>query len=104
MAPGPVLGLIEQASFGEGALRLAPGDTLVMFTDGITEATNSEDDLYGDDRLRESLETHPQPARAKSIVNAIAADVRRFVGNAPQSDDQTIVVVRYHGPGGIDQQ
>ena len=101
---GPVLGLLEQASFGEGALRLAPGDTLVMFTDGITEATNSEDDLYGDDRLRGSLETHPQPARAKSIVNAIAADVGRFVGNAPQSDDQTILVVRYHGPGGIDQQ
>ena len=45
-----------------------------------------------------------QPARAKSIVNAIAADVGRFVGNAPQSDDQTMLVVRYHGPDGIDQQ
>ena len=96
---GPVLGLLEQASFGEGALTLAPGDTLVMFTDGITEATNSADELYGDDRLRALLETHPQPARAESIVNAIAADVGRFVGNAPQSDDQTIARRAIPRPG-----
>ncbi len=101
---GTVLGVLEQASFDEGVVTLAPGDTLLLFTDGITEATNAEDELYGDDRLMASLETIRQLSRAESVVNAIAGDVRRFAGNAPQSDDQTMLVVRYHGPLGVHQQ
>ena len=100
---GPVLGILEQASYVEGVATLAPGDTLVLFTDGITEATNSADELYGDDRLRPLLETQRDLACAESIVNAIADDVHRFVGTAPQADDETMLVVRYRGSGGVDQ-
>ena len=97
MKGGPVLGVLEGAAFGEGRLTLAAGDTLVLFTDGITEATNATDELYGDDRLRALLETNRQLARADGIVSATVADVRRFVGNAPQFDDQTMLVVRFRG-------
>jgi serine phosphatase RsbU (regulator of sigma subunit) len=100
---GTVLGLLEQASFEESVMSLAPGDTLVLFTDGITEATNPENELYGEDRLAASLETHRKLTRAESVVNAIAGDVRRFVGNAPQSDDQAMLVVRYNGSVGVAQ-
>ena len=96
--------MLEQASFDEGVVTLAPGDTLLLFTDGITEATNAEDELYGDDRLMASLETIRQLSRAESVVNAIAGDVRRFAGNAPQSDDQTMLVLRYHGPLEVHQR
>jgi serine phosphatase RsbU (regulator of sigma subunit) len=99
---GPVLGILAAESFSEGELKLAPGDTLVLFTDGITEATNPQEELYGDDRLRTALETH-QPARAASVVKVIADDVRQFVGSAPQSDDLTMLVVRYRGPVEVDQ-
>ncbi len=52
---GPVLGMLEEESFSEGELRLAPGDRLVLFTDGISEATNAQEDFYSDDRLIETL-------------------------------------------------
>ena len=94
---GPVLGVLEDVAFAEGRLTLAAGDTLVLFTDGITEATNATDELYGDDRLRALLDTNRQHARADGIVSATVADVRRFVGNAPQFDDQTMLVVRFRG-------
>jgi serine phosphatase RsbU (regulator of sigma subunit) len=100
---GTVLGILEQASFDEGVVTLAAGDMLLLFTDGITEATDAQDELYGDDRLAASLETHRQLARAEFVVDAIAGDVRRFVGSAPQSDDLTMLVMRYHGPVGVDQ-
>jgi serine phosphatase RsbU (regulator of sigma subunit) len=99
---GPVLGVIDQTTYAEDSMTLATGDTLVLFTDGITEATNSADELYGDDRLRASLDGH-RLARAAGIVSETAADVRRFVGDAPQSDDQTMLVVRYRGPGDVNQ-
>ena len=51
-----------------------------------------------------SLETIRQLSRAESVVNAIAGDVRRFAGNAPQSDDQTMLVLRYHGPLEVHQR
>ncbi|HET9264672.1 MAG TPA: SpoIIE family protein phosphatase [Vicinamibacterales bacterium] len=100
---GPVLGVIDQTIYAEDSVTLAPGDTLVLFTDGITEATNSADELYGDDRLRASLDGH-RAARAAGIVSETAADVRRFAGGAPQSDDQTMLVVRYHGPGDVNRR
>jgi serine phosphatase RsbU (regulator of sigma subunit) len=100
---GPVLGVIDRTIYAEDSVTLAPGDTLVLFTDGITEATNSADELYGDDRLRASLDGH-RAARAAGIVSETAADVRRFAGGAPQSDDQTMLVVRYHGPGDVNRR
>ena len=97
MLGGPVLGILEQDSFGEGTRQLASGDTLVLFTDGITEASTASDELYGDDRLTATLEARRQDTRAQATVAAIAADVLQFVGNAPQSDDQTLLVLRYRG-------
>ncbi len=97
MDGGPVLGLLEHAPYGDGHTTLAPGDTLVLFTDGITEATNAADEVYGDDRFRALLDANRLLPRADSIVSATVADVRRFVGNAPQFDDQTMLVLRYRG-------
>ena len=93
-AGGMVLGLFENAAFDEETVRLENGDTIVAFSDGITEALNPEGDEYGDDRLLASIDSH----RAKSpeqLLDGILADVRAFCGGATQSDDLTIVMVRY---------
>jgi phosphoserine phosphatase RsbU/P len=70
---------------------LAPGDCLVFFTDGVTEARNPANELYGPERLRAVVGCAPEGAEA--VGQAILADVRRFAAGRPQSDDLTVVCV-----------
>jgi serine phosphatase RsbU (regulator of sigma subunit) len=90
---GPPLGVIDPFPFPIDRERIAPGETLLLFTDGVTEAQNAEGALYSAERLAALLETAPA-ADAERVIAAVIADVRRFVGGAEQADDITLLAVR----------
>lgn len=90
------VGLIPDATYVASCLTLRPGDTLVLYSDGVTEAMDPDDQMFGISRLRELLVGHhdtPLEALKLIILNA----VRSFSRGANQADDITLVVVRYRG-------
>jgi phosphoserine phosphatase RsbU/P len=91
---GTPLGIFEDMSYGLDQFELSSEDTLVLFTDGVPEACNLEDKLYGDDTLKNFLgaycKKHP-----KQITMDIVNSVKDFVGEAQQSDDITLLVLTY---------
>ena len=93
---GRVLGVFENAQFDEETMALQPGDIVVAFSDGVTEALNPAGDEFTDDRLLASVRAH-QSKSPEALVEGLLADVRAFCGDATQSDDLTIVLVRYDG-------
>lgn len=96
--PGFILGGLETAKYRKGEYQLKPGDMLFLYTDGVTEATNENNELFGDDRLIETLNKIPDGASMKEICEFIHSEVDKFAGTAPQFDDITMVAVRYNGP------
>jgi sigma-B regulation protein RsbU (phosphoserine phosphatase) len=97
-AGGPVVGLLEFAPYGQETVRLESGDTIIIFSDGVSEALNTEGEEFGDARLQEIAMTLVE-ATAQTIVDRIIADVRVFTRGAAQSDDITVMVIRYLGAG-----
>lgn len=93
----PVVGVIEGIEYRTGQLILYPGDTLFMFTDGVTEAVNRGGELFGDERLLKEVSAAADPSPA-SRVAAVRNALARFSEGAPQADDITILAVRYAGP------
>jgi sigma-B regulation protein RsbU (phosphoserine phosphatase) len=93
LAPtAPVVGLFDDWQCSTSEIRLASGDLLVLFSDGITEAFDDAGQEFGEARLVELLRAHRQ-RRAGDLVDAVLAEVRRFSGTT-QEDDQTLVVAR----------
>ncbi len=88
---GMVLGVFDAANFEQDRARLAPGDRLVLFTDGIVEAENAAGDEFGDSRLTDIL-MHRRAAGAPALVDGIFDQVIRFTA-APLQDDATVVVL-----------
>jgi len=87
------LGLMPQATYVEQRLELSPGDVILVYSDGITEAMNLSGDFFGDERLRACIqETTGQPVAA--IGARILECLATFVGEAPPHDDVSLVVVR----------
>ena len=74
-----------------------PGDVMVIYTDGITEARSPQDEEYGEPRLKHQLSLHHHRLRADHIRDAIVADVRAFIAGAPVRDDQTLLVIKFKG-------
>jgi len=90
---GPVLGVISVAPYSEQSARLAPGDLLVLYSDGVTEANNPDFDEFGEERfVRVLSENRTRPAR--QIVEAVTAALKEFTAGAPQADDITLVVAK----------
>jgi sigma-B regulation protein RsbU (phosphoserine phosphatase) len=90
---GAPVGVFGDERWEQSVSQLAPGDVLVLYTDGITEAENGQGAFWGEERLLESVRTNlGRPVR--EIQDALLADAQRFVGNAPQSDDIALVVLR----------
>jgi sigma-B regulation protein RsbU (phosphoserine phosphatase) len=88
-----ILGAFDEIVLEERNIWLAPGDVVLLFTDGLTEAMKADGEAFGDERLRRALASqHSQTAEA--LVAALQAEVRAFVGDTPQSDDLTLLVVR----------
>ncbi|MCS6909278.1 MAG: SpoIIE family protein phosphatase [Anaerolineales bacterium] len=95
-ANGRFLGMLPELKLEERETRLYPGDLLVMYSDGVSDAMNSENAVYGVDRLRTLLEAY-RAAPAKVVCSAIFNDVFEFRGNTPAFDDITVLVVRCEG-------
>jgi sigma-B regulation protein RsbU (phosphoserine phosphatase) len=92
-AGGIILGILPMAVYKEARTTLNPGDTLVLFTDGVTEAADPTDDEYGEERLAAlvgSMKDRPSEEIVEAIHNAVAA----FTQGAPAADDITVVVAR----------
>src|ERR1017187_5419776 len=90
---GPVLGILPAASYGEQRVHLDPGDMLVLYSDGVTEANNAAYDEYGEGRFIEVLKRYRE-APATAIVEAVTCDLAEFAAGAPQADDITLVVAK----------
>lgn len=90
---GPPLGFLAGATFGEKSFRLATGDVVLLYTDGVTEATDPDLEMYGEERLAGLLAREAGSA-AEAIVQAIRDDLSRFTGGDRFDDDVSILVVR----------
>jgi sigma-B regulation protein RsbU (phosphoserine phosphatase) len=95
---GPVVGLIEFAPYDQDTVQLATGDTVVIFSDGVSEALNSAGEEFGDDRLQAAAE-EAGDAPAMALVDRLIGVVKTFTKGAAQSDDITVMVIRYLGAG-----
>lgn len=88
-ATAVALGVIGDMEYPQKVYKLLPEDVVLLYTDGINEAMNRQSQEYGMDRLRAAVSRGS--LSSKQLIERILADVRRFVGGAPQSDDQTLV-------------
>jgi phosphoserine phosphatase RsbU/P len=92
-----VLGLMPAGDIESERIELQPGDTLVLFTDGVSEAYDPDQELFGEERLLAHLEASPGASARETSLGLLDA-VRRHAAGAKQSDDITVVSVRYAGP------
>lgn len=97
-AGGPVVGLLAMAPFGQDTVQLDPGDVVVIFSDGVSEAMSTAGEEFGDARLLEVAQAGMQDS-VQGLVDRVIAAVRAFAKGAPQSDDITVMVLRYLGTG-----
>jgi serine phosphatase RsbU (regulator of sigma subunit) len=89
---GPPLGIVDDVGYVPRSIALAPGDLLLLYTDGVTEAEDSKSAQFGDKRLEQAiLEMRDHPAR--KVVEHVTKRVAAFAKGAPQSDDITCVAV-----------
>jgi sigma-B regulation protein RsbU (phosphoserine phosphatase) len=90
---GMPLGVFEDAKFGERELVLEKGDTLLVYTDGVTEAMNLAKDLFGEDRLQLAVEGGAALS-AEKVTERVVEKVEEFVGAAERSDDITLLAIQ----------
>jgi len=93
-ALGTIVGIDGDCEFRGDEIQLEPGDTLVTYTDGVSEAFNPKDELFGDERLLACM-SRDAGTGARATVEGLLADVRNFADGAPQSDDIAIVALRW---------
>lgn len=93
---GMLLGAMEDATFTMKRMVLAPGESLLLYSDGVTEAMDEQEELYSDERFLEFLEGLENRS-PKETVGAVMESVLAFAGNAPQADDITLMMIRYSG-------
>ncbi|WP_018879137.1 SpoIIE family protein phosphatase [Thioalkalivibrio sp. ALE9] len=99
LAPGLVLGAMEDMPYATEHLHLAPGEELLLYTDGVTEAANPAQDLFGEDRLIRlygELKGRAVGEQTAAVMKAVEA----FAGEADQADDVTVLALHFVGPAG----
>jgi serine phosphatase RsbU (regulator of sigma subunit) len=100
LASGSVpVGLFSSATYADERIQLEPGDVLVIYSDGVTEALNLAGDEFGEERLAAEL-TKTRTAPLPDVLQGVITAVQTFAAGASQSDDVTVLVVRYMGPEG----
>ena len=92
----PAVAVREGMKFREAEFELHPGDSLYLYTDGVAEATNAENELYGTDRMNEALNRHVDEP-LEELLTSMKREIDAFVGDAPQFDDMTMLALRYFG-------
>ncbi len=100
---GIPLGVLEESTWKRESVRIEPGDVLVLYTDGITDAENTSDEFYGLVRLQEVL-GRQRDKTAEEIRDAIREEVRRWVGKAAQFDDITLMVLVREKGKSVDEE
>jgi len=88
-----VAGALEDFQYSEDKIQLSPGDTLLLYTDGVTEATNVDLNEYGEERMEALLKKSAQD-NCQQIIDKVKADVKAFAGEAEQSDDITLLALK----------
>jgi sigma-B regulation protein RsbU (phosphoserine phosphatase) len=97
LAPtGPLIGVFDELKLGEGARTLAPGDTLIAYTDGATDALNSRQEEFGIQRLRAACAAAPASEAARQLAH-ILEHLAEFTGDTPAFDDLTLLIVAVEG-------
>ncbi len=93
---GLVVGVMEGVPYTEYEIQLEPGDKLFVYTDGVPEATNAEEELFGTDRMIDALSTANDETPQK-VLETVKSAVDEFVGEADQFDDITMLCLQYKG-------
>jgi serine phosphatase RsbU (regulator of sigma subunit) len=97
-AGGPPVGLFPDAVFPESGIALSPGDKVVIYSDGVSEAHNAEGQEFGEKRLVDAV-TQNASRSAGELFLALESAITSFTAGAPQKDDLTLLVLGYQGPG-----
>jgi sigma-B regulation protein RsbU (phosphoserine phosphatase) len=95
-ADGAAIGFLEQVDFEELTVDLAPGDCLLLYTDGVNEAQDPDGEQFGEERLSETVSALA-PAGANAVVDGIVEALNDFTGGGHQGDDITLVALRRPG-------
>jgi sigma-B regulation protein RsbU (phosphoserine phosphatase) len=93
MAEDPMVGAIEGVVFHEATAQLEQGDSLLMFTDGVTEAMNVNNEEFGEERLEDTL-AGVTMSTCQQMIDTVKSDVAAFTQGAEQSDDITILALK----------
>jgi sigma-B regulation protein RsbU (phosphoserine phosphatase) len=93
-----LLGIFDDASFEEESVQLAPGDRVVLYTDGITEAMNRAEEEFGEERLCTLVRTLPTNLSAREVTERIVDDLHAFLDGEEPQDDVTVMVLRVLEP------
>jgi sigma-B regulation protein RsbU (phosphoserine phosphatase) len=93
VSPNGIVGVVEGLEFKGAETHLDAGDTIIMYTDGVNEAINSQEEEYGDARMEETLKSL-NGKTCREVIDGQLASVKAFAGEAEQSDDITIMAVR----------
>ena len=91
---GLPLGIMPDVTYSDHELELQPGNTVIFYTDGIIEAQNEAEEMYGTERLEQVVMNMSSTVNAEEIIETVLQDVAGFVGDTEQYDDMTIVVVK----------
>lgn len=97
-----VLGAMEDTEFTSYEVQLEPGDSLFVYTDGVTEATNGAEELFGGERMLDALNRDPD-AKVTQIVDSVQNAMNDFVDGAPQFDDFTMLAMKFYGEEGPEE-
>jgi sigma-B regulation protein RsbU (phosphoserine phosphatase) len=97
--PGFFLGIMDDAQFETSRMILTPGDTLFLYTDGVTEAMNTRQEFFSDQTLIETIAGCPDHRTPEGIIDCVMKAVKIFSAEEPQSDDITMLALHYRGPG-----
>ena len=96
LAPNIVLGAFEDAQFEIYDTKLNPGDIIFTYTDGITEAFNDKNEMFGEQNLVDSLNKN-KTSDIKQIIENTTTDIKNYMNSTPQSDDITMLAFKYNG-------
>ena len=94
------VGIMEGLKFRQHEFQMNPGDSFFVYTDGVAEATNADNELYGTERMLAALNSEPEALPEKTLTN-VMDDINRFVDGAEQFDDITMLCLRYYGADGL---
>ena len=90
---GTVVGLLPEVTYQSASITMRSGDLLICFTDGISEAMDTAEEEWGEERMHEAVKKTPN-ASAEQVLREVFRAADEFTGEAPQHDDMTLVIVR----------